>query len=385
MSALKLVSSSIRHAWLRNTLLMLSVAVAYTLFGTLTAFERAYSSSGDIGANRMITVNKISFTQPLPMSHYRAVQQLDGVAAASFATWFGGYYREPRNSLHTIAVDPRSHLAVYGDDIKLSPRERSTFLQERASVLVGESMARRFGWKVGDQIPILNRRISRADGSRTWTFRIAGIFEGATAFIDTSFLYIHYNLLNEARARDRDTIGWIAIAPGRDQDPGALGQTIDSMFENSADRTTTDSERSFSQKFVAQFGDLALVTVLILGAAFFSLLVIVASTTTLAIRQRAHEIGILKALGFPHPHLLTLLIGESLTVILAGGVLGLVAATVLVRSAAASLTLVAPGMAVSPQMIGAGLLSMLALAVAASALPAWRSVNAATAAVLRRG
>ena len=385
MSTLRLILCSIRHAWLRNLLLMLSIAIAYTLFGTLMAFERAYGSSGDLGASRMITANKISFTQPLPMSHFRAVQGLDGVAAASFATWFGGYYREPRNSLHAVAVDPRSYLAVYGDDIELSDQERQAFLQERASVLVGESKAKRFGWRVGDQVPILNRRIARRDGSQTWTFRIAGIFKGATAQIDTTFLYIHYDYLNEARAQDRDTIGWIVTTPVQGHDPGAMGQAIDRLFETSPERTTTDSERSFSQTFVAQFGDLALVTMLVLGAAFFSLLVIVASTTALAIRQRAREIGILKGLGFSHPRVLALLIGESLAVTLMAGSAGLAAAAFLVRSAAESLGQIAPGMAVSLPVIASGLLSMLVLAVAASAPSAWRTVNETTAAVLRRG
>ena len=385
MSTFQLILFSIKYAWLRNVLLMLSIAIAYTLFGTLMAFERAYSSSTDTGASRMITANKISFTQPLPMSHFRAVQGLDGVAGASFATWFGGYYREPRNSLHTVAVDPRTYLALYADDIELSDRERSTFLRERAAVLVGESKAKRFGWRVGDQLPIFNRRIARRDGGQAWTFRIAGIFKGATPQIDTTFLYIHYDYLNEARARDRDTIGWIVTAPVSGNDPGAMGQAIDRLFETSPARTTTDSERSFSQTFVAQFGDLALVTVLILGAAFFSLLVIVASTTALAVRQRAREIGILKGLGFSHPHVLLLLIGESLVVILMAGIVGLAVAAFLVQSAAGSLAQIAPGMAVSLPVIATGLLSMLVLAIAASAPPAWRTVNEATATVLRRG
>ncbi|MEM8975924.1 MAG: FtsX-like permease family protein [Pseudomonadota bacterium] len=385
MSTLKLVFAGIKHTWLRNLLLMLSVVIAYTLFGVLLAFERAYTSSADVGANRIITANKISFTQPLPFAHFRAVRGIDGNHVSSIAAWFGGYYRERRNALHALAVDPITYLAVYGDDLQLSEQERSTFLSQRGSMLVGESMAQRFGWRVGDQVPIFNRRISRKDGSETWTFKIAGIFKGASPVVDTSFLYIHYELLNEARASEKDTITFVVTKPAPGQDPGKLGETIDRLFETAAVRTTTDTERSFAQAFVAQFGDLALVTILILGTAFFSLLIIVASTTALAIQQRAREVGILKGLGFSHTHVLTMLISESLAVILVAGVAGLAIATLLVQSAAGHMVQIAPGMAVSSTIVAIGVLSMIMLAIAASALPAWQSVNTATSTVLRRG
>lgn len=384
MSILKLILSSIMDSWLRNLLLMMSVVIAYTLFGTLFAFERAYSSTNSGGDSRIISANKISFTQPLPLSHFRAVQALENIEATSFAAWFGGFYQEPRNRLHTIAVDPTSYLAVYGDDLSLSEDERASFLGKRNSMLVGEKMAQRFGWRVGDQIPIINQQIARTDGDNSWTFQIAGVVRGATAYVDTNFVYIHYNLLNETRLKGRDTIGWIVTQPSADADPGRLGEEIDELFVTSAQRTTTDSERSFAQTFVAQFGDLALVTVLILGAAFFSLLVIVGSTTTLAIQQRIREVGILKGLGFSHSRILSIFIGESVLVVLFSGMLGLFLANLLVTGAESSLTSIAPGIAVSATMAVVGVLTMLLLAIAASAWPAVRAVNTAAANALRR-
>lgn len=385
MSGLNLIFGNIRHAWLRNTLLMLSIIIAYMLFGMLMAFEQAYNASGDISAGRIITANKTSFTEPLPISHFRTMQTVDGVEVSSFAAWFGGHYREPRNRLHTLAVDPPSYLAVYGDDLELTADERSRFLNERGSVLVGQAMAERFGWRVGDHIPIINRQIARADGGETWSFTIAGLVKGATAYVDTSFLYIHYDLLNEARASGQNTIGWIVTNPAPGVDPGALGEDIDRLFATSAERTTTDSERSFAQTFVAQFGDLALVTLLILGAAFLSLLMIVGSTTALAIQQRVREIGILKGLGFSHSRVLTLLIGESVIVVLTAGLIGLALAAFLVAGSAELLTSIAPGMAVSAQIISIAVVSMIVLAVAASAFPSWRAVSASTSSVLRKG
>ncbi|MEM8541596.1 MAG: FtsX-like permease family protein [Pseudomonadota bacterium] len=385
MSALGLILENVRHAWFRNLLLMLSIVIAYLLFGMLMAFERAYSNSANMGAGRIITANKTSFTEPLPISHFRTAQNIEGVEAASYAAWFGGYYREPRNRLHTLAVDPQSYLEVYGDDLQLSQEERSRFLEERGSVLVGEAMAERFGWKVGDQIPLLNRQIARADGAETWSFTIAGLVKGTTAYVDTSFLYIHYELLNQARLNGQNTIGWIVTKPSPGTNPGELGQRIDRQFETSAERTTTDSERSFAQTFVAQFGDLALTTMFILGAAFLSLLMIVGSTTALAIQRRTREIGILKGLGFSHGRVLTILVGESVLVIVVAGLIGLALAAFLVAGSAEMLVSIAPDISISPIIIVFSGASMLLLAFASSFIPAWRAVNTPTSSVLRKG
>ncbi|MEM1370712.1 MAG: FtsX-like permease family protein [Pseudomonadota bacterium] len=384
MSDLQLIFSNLRHAWLRNLLLIVSIVTAYVLFGILMAFDKGYNSGTEITAGRIVTTNKLSFTQPLPISHYRAIASTDGVAAASYASWFGGYYRERRNSLHTLAVDPGSYLEVYADDITLSADERETFLRQRGSILVGETLAKRFGWKTGDQLPLINQQIVRSDGTQVWTFTVAGVFKGATPVVDTNFLYFHYDLLNEVRTNDRDTIGWVVSIPGKEANPTALGERIDQLFAASRDRTTTDTERSFSQTFVAQFGDLAFVTRLILAAAFLSLLVIVSSTTALAVQRRHREIGILKGLGFSHARVFGLIVGESLMVVLMGGAIGLATAGLVVHAAGDSMATIAPGMAVSPRIIMIGLVSMLGLAVLASALPAWQAIRRPTAVVLRR-
>ena len=145
MSVLGFIGQSVMAAWIRNLVLMLSVAIAYGLFGILAAFYLAYGSTGDDTANRMITTSKTGFSQPLPVSHFRQLQQIEEVGAASIASWFGGYYREPRNSLHAIAVDPISDLEVYGDDIRSDPTVLESFLSDRTAMMVGRSMAGRVG------------------------------------------------------------------------------------------------------------------------------------------------------------------------------------------------------------------------------------------------
>lgn len=379
MSVARLLIESIGSAWPRNLLLVCSVAIAYLLFGTLIAFDRAYRAGGQIGEVRMITTNKLSFTQPMPMAHFEAVNQLQPVGAASFAAWFGGYYQEPRNRLHTIAVDAPTYLAVYGEDLALSPMARNSFLNERDSLLVGEALSARLGWQVGDRVPILNPQIERLDGTQGWSFRVAGIVRGTTAFVDTNFVYIHYDRLNAARAQDRDTIGWIVSQPAPGYASAQMADSIDRLFEISATRTTTDSERSFALTFINQFGDLALVTTLILGCAFVSLMVIVTSTTTLAIRRRIREIGILKALGFSRFRVMSLFVGETLVVVVAAGMFGLMSAAMLIDVSAQTMAAIAPGIEVTTSILLSGFVSLLVLALVSSAPMTWRLVKMSTA------
>ncbi|MEM9331772.1 MAG: FtsX-like permease family protein [Pseudomonadota bacterium] len=384
MTTLGLILNSIKSTWIRNAALMLSIAIAYTLFGVLVAFYLAYGSTGDDNSDRMITTSKTGFSQPLPISHFRQIQQIEEVGSASYAAWFGGYYREPRNYLHAIAVDPVSYLGVYGNDIEVDQSARQSFLSDKSAILVGRSMAERFGWQQGDQISLINRRIARVDGEQSWSFTIAGVFKGATEQIDTSFLYIHYDRLNQARARNRDSIGWMISRPSQGVSATNLAQKIDAFFSTASERTTTDTERSFSQAFVAQFGDLAFVTVLVIGAALVSLLMIVASTTALAIQRRSQDIGILKALGFSHNRILGLFIGESISIATISGFAGLLLASRLLESSADSFTSIAPGIAVTPAIYAIGTISMLVLGIVASFWPTWRAINSDTVTMLRR-
>lgn len=384
MTSLDLVVRNALRARTRTAILMLSILIAFTLFGVLAAFERAFSAGAEGGRERLITVNRISFTQPLPLAHYQRALTVPGIGAASYASWFGGYYREPRQSLHAMAVEPRSYLEVYGADLRLGEAERAAFLGDRTGILVGEAMAARWGWRVGDRVPIVTRAAARRDGARAWTFTVAGIFRGGTAQIDTNFLYLHHAHLNEARLEGRDTIGWIVTAPAPGVPGEELGRRIDRLFETEADRTTTDTERSFNRAFVAQFGDLARIVVIVLGAAFVSLLLIVGNTTMLAVRERTREIGVLKALGFPGARIAVLVMAETLLVTFVAGSLGLLLAAVIVHLGRESLSQIAPGMAVGAPIVALGLALMAVLTLVSGMLPAVGAMRLSPTAALRR-
>ena len=178
MNDLILIRKNLFRRKLRAILMIVSILIAFAIFGVLASFERAFNAGQDRAtADRLVVVNKINFTQPLPISYYNRVAAVDGVAEVTHLNWFGGYFREPRNFLIALAVEPASYMKLYDDDFVISPEARAAFIRERTGVLIGQRMLEKWGWKVGDQIPVSSNIYSRKDGSHTWDFTIVGSFE----------------------------------------------------------------------------------------------------------------------------------------------------------------------------------------------------------------
>lgn len=384
MTSLTLAVSNLRKTKVRALLLVFTIFFGFCTFGVLLAFERAFNADATADLGRMITVNKISFTQPLPFAHFNRLRSMPDVGEATFASWFGGYYREPGNSLHAFAVDPETYLDVYRGDILISEVAKAAFLRERTALLVGESMAARWGWKIGDQVPVLSRSIAQRTGSQSWTFIIAGVFKAGSAQVDTNFMFLRHDYLSEARATGRDTIGWMVFRPAAGFGGEAVGEAVDRAFAAEADQTTTDTERNFNRAFAAQFGNVALATLIVLAAALMSILMIVGNTMMLTVRERTRDVGLLKALGFPAGQVMKILFVEALIISSAGGLLGLAAAYVVIRGVRPSLTQIAPGMTLSFGILALGVALMVAVAGIATAGPAYFASRLRAADALRR-
>src|SRR5262249_24695839 len=287
-------------------------------------------------------VNKINFTQPLPIAYYNRVKAIEGVRKVAHLNWFGGYYQDPKNFLIVIVVQPETYMEVYGNDIDIPPEARQTFLRERTGALVGEAMARKWGWKVGDRIPVSCNIFSQRNGSRTWDFTIVGIFKPRTAQIDTNFMVFQYAYFDETRSFGKDTIGWMVLQTNSPSLNDSIAKTIDQAFANSSAETSTDTEKAFNKAFAAQLGNIALIVGLVVGAAFVTILMIVGNTMALTIRERTREIGVLKTLGFTGGRVLSLVLGESVLLALLGGLPGLALAALATMALRNSLANVAP-------------------------------------------
>ena len=330
MSDLYLVLKNLTRRPLRLFLTMFATFVAFLIYGTLTAFEDAIDAGVELSADdRLVAVNKINFTQPLPISYVNRVKALPNIEAVTHLNWFGGYYQDPQNVVVMFAADEETFLPVYKELI-LSDAERENWLGNRQGLIAGKAIADRFGWNVGDRIPMNSNIFSKSDGSSSWDFDVSGIYVGEDPQIDTNAVYFHYDYFNETQSFGRDFIGFMGI---RTTDP-ALNETvindIDEMFANTPFETETVPEKVFNKAFIEQIGNLSLILGAVVFAAFFIILVIVGNSMVLAIRERTSEIGVLKTLGFESGRIFRMVLAESLLLAVLSGVLGLLASGALI-------------------------------------------------------
>lgn len=386
MNDFDLVRKNLFRRKLRAILMIVSILVAFMIFGVLTGFYRAFTSGEDqAAADRMITVNKINFTQPMPIAYYNRVKAVEGVKQVTFANWFGGYYQDPKNFLMTLAVEPASYFSLYNREFILPPDQLQAFIRERTGAVVGEKMANKRGWKIGDRIPIASNIFTQKNGGQTWDVTIVGIVKAGTEQVDTDFMLFQYAYFDETRTIAKDTIGWLILQTNSPADNDRVAKAIDAMFANSTAETSTDTEKAFGKAFAAQFGNIALIVLLVVGAAFITILMIVGNTMALTIRERTREIGVLKTLGFSGPRILKLVLGESVLLALLGGIPGLVIAALIARALRNSVANMAPSFAVSPDIALLGLVLMLALGLITGIIPALNAMRLKIAAALGRG
>jgi putative ABC transport system permease protein len=383
---LVLIRKNLFRKKLRAILMMVSILIAFAIFGVLAGFERAFHAGQDAAAaDRLVTVNKINFTQPLPYAYYNRVRGVDGVREVTHANWFGGYYQEPKNFLVVMAVQPESYMAMYGNELDFTDEVRRAFMRERTGALVGESAARKWGWKVGDRVPVGSNIFTQKNGSRTWDLDIVGIIRNKVPQVDTTFMLIQYDYFNETRSFGTDTVGWLVLRTVSPDANDVVSKTIDATFANSTAETSTDTEKAFNKAFIAQFGNIALIVALVVGAAFVTILMIIGNTMVMAVRERTREIGVLKALGFSGARILWLVLAESIALAFFGGLPGLGLAVVASLFLRESLANFVPGIAVTPGIALLGVALMLALGVLTGLAPALNAMRLKTAAALGRG
>lgn len=324
MSDLYLVYKNLTRKKLRFCLTLFAIFIAFLIYGALTAFDVALNAGVELSADdRLVSVNKINFTQPLPISYVRKVATIDGVDAVVHFNWFGGYYKDPRQQVMTFAADPANIFAVYGEDWVLEKGLQEKWQKNQQGILVGKSVADLYGWKVGDRIPLNSNIFSKRDGSTSWEFDVEGIYTGAQAQVDTNSVYIHYKYFNETQSFGGNFIGWMGI---KTTDPALNEQVIkaiDDMFVNTSFETETVPEKTFNKSFIAQMGNIGLIISSVVFAAFFILLVIVGFSMVLAIRERTKEIGVMKTLGFTSGRIFKMVLMESFMLTFLGGIIGL--------------------------------------------------------------
>jgi putative ABC transport system permease protein len=323
MRFMHLVWGNMRRKKTRTVLTLLSIVVAFVLFGFLSAIRQALTGGVSLeGANRLIVRHKVSIIQMLPIDYQRRMEQIPGVAAATHQTWFGGIYQDPKNFFMQNPVVPEEFLDMHPEFV-LSAQERKAWLSTRTGAIVGRKTAERFNWKIGDKVPIQSTIWSQKNGSYLWEFDIVGIFDGRDKNTDTTPLFFRYDYFDEARRMWTGMVGWYTIRVKDTAKAAEVANLVDAEFENSSAETKTEAEGAFVQAWAKQIGDIALITASILGAVFFTILLVTGNTISQSVRERTGELGVLKAIGFTNTQILALVLAESCTLAVIGGVLGL--------------------------------------------------------------
>jgi putative ABC transport system permease protein len=380
---LHLIWSNLKRKKLRTLLTLLSIAVAFILFGFLSAIKQALVGGVEMaGVNRLIVRHKVSIIQLLPESYKARMERIPGVAAATHQTWFGGIYQDPKNFFMQNPVEPEEFLDMH-PELVLAPEQKQAWLATRTGAIVGRSTATRFHWKIGDKIPIRSTIWTRPDGSQVWDFDIVGIYDGKEKQTDTTALFFRYDYFEEGRGYGKGQVGWYTI---RVKDPAQAAQVaelVDREFENSPYETKTETEGAFVQAWARQIGDIARITAGILGAVFFTILLVAGNTVSQAVRERTGELGVLKALGFTSWQVLAMVLAESCLMAVLGGALGLGAAWLLIaRGDPTGGLLPQFFLPVRDVLLGFGL--SLALGLATGLVPALGAMRLRVAEALRR-
>lgn len=329
MKYLHLVWAGLFRRKVRTLLVLLSITVAFLLYGPLETVRSTFANYGQsaAGHDRLVTMPKLRAGAPvLPQSLYAQIAQVPGVTKIDYSYYFGATYQDPKN-----LVPVETHTGTFFDlypELELSPGVRETFERTRTAAIVGPAVAAKYNWKVGDKIP-LQTSVARKDGSTVWTFDLVGIYRFTDPGMQVweNMMYVNWTGFDEARASDTGGVAWyvVKIADVRQLDNVVYG--IDALSANSAHETKTQSENSFSAGLINQIGDFGLIVTSIMSAVFFTLLLLTGHTIAQAVHERIPEFAVLKTIGFSGGTVLGLVLGESVLLLLLGSAVGLALAT----------------------------------------------------------
>ena len=321
----------------RFTLTLLSVVTAFVLFGLLHAVNLMFNAGADfIGATRLITQSRISFTQGLPLRFVPEIEAVPGVERLAWQQWFGGVWGE-NDQLFTFAVPPKRWKDVYPEWV-MPDEQWEAFERTRTGAIVGRVVADRYGWKVGQKLPLASNIFPKKDGSKAWEFDLVGIYDGKDEEWQkqTQMVFINFDYFDEANQFQTGDAGIYVIKLASPDAAQEVAQTIDKRYENSPDETKTLTEKDWNIGFAKQWGDIGMIVRWILFAVFFTLLLVVGNTMAQSVRERVPELAILKTLGFRDGTVLWFVLAEALLLCLLGGAIGLALSFMLAKGVAAA-------------------------------------------------
>ena len=376
MKYFSLVWSALFRSKTRTLLTLLSVTAAFLLFGLLDSVRVAFNSGGSVaGADRLVVASRLSITQMLPYSLQQQLESTPGVKQATYAAWFGGIYQDQRNFFPNFSVGP-GYFDMY-PEYEMPKEQMAAFEADRTGAVVGKALADRFGWKIGDTIPLQATIFPNRDGSNDWPLTLRGVFtlKDSKRKGEENQLMFHWKYFDEANQYVNGQVGWYMVRLDNADHATRVARSIDALSENSDRETKTQTEQAFNQSFAKQFADIGLIVTAIMGAVFFTLLLLTGNTMAQAVRERIPELAVLKTIGFSNRSVLWLVLGESVLLVVLGGLLGMGLAAAIVPAVGAA----SGGMVQLPGLLaqtwGMGLALMLGIGLLVGLLPALRGMR----------
>jgi putative ABC transport system permease protein len=378
----RLIFANLFRKKVRLILTIGSFAVALFLFAFLGVVKSAFSRGTEVaGADRLVVVNRIGLIETLPVSYGDRILTIPGVKAVTHNNWFGGVYQDERNFFVQLVIDPENQRKVMTEFI-VPDDQWANFLKDRQGAIVGTKTAKRFGWKIGDRVPIKNALYGP---TKTWEFNIDGIYHNETPGGDEAQFWLQWKYFDESLpAAIKGLAGWYVLKLDNPDDAVRVSKAVDAMFANSPHETKTETESAFAAGFVKQFGNIEFLLLTIGTVVFFTLLLVTGNTMAISVRERIGELATLKAIGFGDRTILFFVLAESLIIALAGGLLGLGIAIVLVPAVSAALNGMLPTLVLSPGILLLGLAAAVAVGLVSGLLPGIGAMRMRVVNALRR-
>ena len=378
MKYCRLLLANLFRKKLRTSLTAGSFAVALFLFGILVVVRGAFHQGVAVaGADRLVVVNKVSIIQPLPLSYRDRLLRIPGVAQVTFANWFGGVYQDERNFFPQFAIDRENYRQIFSEFL-LPDDQWQAFLADREGCIVGEALAERFQWKLGDRIPIKGTIFPG-----TWEFNIRAIYRGKRPQDDATQFWFRWDYLDERKPYQKGFVGWYTVRIANPDDAVRVAKAIDESFANSPWETKTDTEKAFAASWVKQMGNIEFLILTIGGVVFFTLLLVTGNTMAIVVRERVRELAVLKAVGFSDRFVLVLVIVETIIIAAVGGGIGLALAKLFTLRGDPTHGLL-PFFYLPPNAIAIGFVLAIAVGLLAGILPALSAMRLRVVDALRR-
>lgn len=380
MKFARLVFANLFRKKARLLLTVGSFAVALFLFAFLGVVSDAFNRGADVaGADRLVIINRTSIINTIPLSYRDKILRIPGVKVITHDNWFGGVYQDEKNFFPQFVIDPENQRQVYPELI-VPDDQWATFLKDRQGAIVGARTMQRFGWKIGDRIPIKTTLY----GGGSWEFNIDGVYHGKRPVDDETQFWFQWDAFEERIPESiKGQIGWYVLRVDNPDDSVRIAKAIDTEFMNSPNETKTETESAFQAGWAKQFGNIKFLIITIGSVVFFTLLLVTGNTMAISVRERTPELAILKAIGFPDGAILGLILSESVLIALAGCI-GLLGAVVLVPVMGRALAGLLPELILPPRVLVYGFIAAMVVGFASAILPGLGAMHMRVVNALRR-